>query len=100
VERYLPQFSTHVKGLKFKAAMHRTLARRDSMTTFNNDLRRGKLDSAIETSLRERPLNALQQLGIEDTEIADELRVIEQFRAELDAYIARVRKHPIPNIDR
>ncbi len=99
-ERYSGKFSEYVKGLKFATSMHDAIGGSSSIRKFRERTRYGdELDRMISEGLKERPLQALKQIGIEDAEISTELKSIEEEEAVLKRQIKDAPKFPIPNID-
>jgi hypothetical protein len=99
-EKYLPQFNTYIKSLKFKTAMHEAIGGYSSIQKFRERTRYGQgLDQIIEQGLRENPARALARMNIKDAEISTELAAISEEKASLDKFVKQIHKHPIPNID-
>jgi hypothetical protein len=99
-EKYLEQFKTHIKSKKFKTAMHDALGSESSLPKFRGLTRYDEgLDQAIEGSLKRNPARALEQIGVKDDEISDELTAIAEEAAALKQFEKAVPKFPIPDID-
>ena len=99
-QRYLPQFRDYIKGLKFKKSMHPALGGYGGVARFRKETNTPEeLDAAIEDSIKSRPAKALEQIHVQDAEIAAELARIEQAEQSLQEYEAKVVKFPAPKVD-
>jgi hypothetical protein len=97
--RYLPKFRDYVKSLKFKTAMHDAIGGHISIQKFREETRFDPgLNQAVERGLRQDPLRALKQIGVEDAEITAELAEIEKEVLAVKKFIEGVPKFPIPDI--
>ncbi len=80
--------------------MHDALGSESSIQKFRDQTRYDEgLDEAIDRSLRDNPTRALEQIGVKDKEIFDELTAIEKEAAALKQFERDVPKFPIPDID-
>jgi hypothetical protein len=100
VARYLPEFGTQVKRLRFRTDMFPILRREmEKIDRFRARTRTDEdLERAIEMGLRSKPAASLAFLKTADAELEADILKIQQAETELEQFIESQPEFKIPDI--